>query len=462
MIDGAVGTTTAIFEADDEYIIIGAAAAFQEIEFILATASSNPGIKPTFWYSTVGTHQFTQFTPVDGTNGFRNTGVVAWDASDLAGHVADDVTLTFDIKIIRTQNSLGTEPVLGYAKVAITTEYIWDKSGNVNIKSLTASSTVATDTIAETTGAAGVTIDSCLIKDGYVKQVDPNAAWGGNLMRNFPALEAVDGATPDWWNVTNDEAITNEDAAGEGIPQKHLRVYKVTMSADGGGADFIYQDFDEADEGLLDDNVTKVSAGVWVYLKSTDTSGTITLELYDVDGAGSLGTDTTTAEDAWAFLSIEDKTYQDSMRWRVGHSEHNAVFYICMPMLNVGSRVRPWQERGTRRTPIADTEVYSADPADANYNDLDLNAVGTKLTVMFELLVGVWHNDNAGYDIYIRRNGSALNGLALWAAAHDLTEHGSSVVLTVQCDAAQTIEHKVSNAGVDTLTIVMRARWDWE
>ena len=135
MIDGNSGTTTDIFEADDEYIIIGAAAAFQEIEFILTTPAS-VSIKPTFWYSIAGTGQFTQFTPVDGTNGFRNTGVVAWDASDLTGHVADGVTGTFDIKIIRTKNTLTTSPTLGYAKVASTTEYIWDKDGDVNINNL--------------------------------------------------------------------------------------------------------------------------------------------------------------------------------------------------------------------------------------------------------------------------------------------------------------------------------------
>ncbi|MCK5610956.1 hypothetical protein KAR91_54290 [Candidatus Pacearchaeota archaeon] len=132
MIDGSTGTTTTIFEADNEYIIIGAAAAFEEIEFILTTVS-NVSIKPTFWYSTAGTGQFTQFTPVDGTNGFRNTGVIAWDASDLTSHVADTGTGTYDIKIIRTKNNLTTSPVLGYAKVATTTEYIWDKDGKLTI-----------------------------------------------------------------------------------------------------------------------------------------------------------------------------------------------------------------------------------------------------------------------------------------------------------------------------------------
>lgn len=156
MIDGSIGTTTAIFEADNEYIIIGAAAAFEELEFILTT-SANASIKPTFWYSTTGSGQFTQFTPVDGTNGFRNTGVVAWDASDLTGHTTNDDTGTYDIKIIRTKNSLSTSPILGYAKSASTTEYIWDKDGNLIIKNFTMDGGTYDTTFTSGTPTASVT-----------------------------------------------------------------------------------------------------------------------------------------------------------------------------------------------------------------------------------------------------------------------------------------------------------------
>ena len=137
MIDGSSTTLTSIFENDNEYILIGNAAAFEEIEFIIPTGSSGAGIKPTFEYSIAGSHLFTEWTPVDGTNGFRNTGIVAWDASDLTSHAINTDTNTFDIKVTRTRNSLSTTPILGYAKTAATTEYLWDKDGNVNIKSLT-------------------------------------------------------------------------------------------------------------------------------------------------------------------------------------------------------------------------------------------------------------------------------------------------------------------------------------
>ena len=142
MIDGATATTTAIFENDDEYILVGAGTAFEEIEFILTTDSSGAGIAPTFGYSVAGTHTFTTFSPVDGTNGFKNTGVIAWDASDLTSHVANNETGTFDIKIIRTRNSLAISPVLGYMKVASTTEYVWDKDGDISIRNMTLNSSL--------------------------------------------------------------------------------------------------------------------------------------------------------------------------------------------------------------------------------------------------------------------------------------------------------------------------------
>ena len=145
MIDGDSSNTTSIFVAFDDYIIIGKATVFEEIEFILTTDSSGAGIKPKFEYSTGGSG-FTEFFPVDGTNGFRNTGVIAWDAGDLTGHAVNTgtgLTNTYDIKITRKRNTLTTPPVLGYAKTAATTEYIWDEGGNVSIKTLTVSTIAA-------------------------------------------------------------------------------------------------------------------------------------------------------------------------------------------------------------------------------------------------------------------------------------------------------------------------------
>ncbi len=136
MIDGDSSSTTTIFVGNGDYIIIGADTAFEEIEFIIRVGASGAGIKPTFGYSVSGSHQFATFSPVDGTNGFRNTGIIAWDDSDLISHVANDSTSTYDILITRTIGGLSTPPELEYAKTAATTEYIWDNSGNITINSI--------------------------------------------------------------------------------------------------------------------------------------------------------------------------------------------------------------------------------------------------------------------------------------------------------------------------------------
>ncbi len=154
MFDGSSGTTTAIFESDSEYILIGAASAFEEIEIILTVGASGGGIAPTFAYSVSGAHTFTAFTPVDGTNGLKNSGIIAWDASDVSSHVANSNTSTFDILITRTRNTLTTTPILGYAKVASTTEYLWDASGDLTVNAIAAGSTI--DTTDALTGEAKV------------------------------------------------------------------------------------------------------------------------------------------------------------------------------------------------------------------------------------------------------------------------------------------------------------------
>ena len=170
MADGILANGTAIFTNNSEYIIIGADAAFQDMELIFSTVSSKD-IRPTFWYSISGIDTFTQFTPVDGTDGCRHTGVISWDASDLSNHVADDTTTKFDIKIIRTKGGSFTTPVLGYAKTAGTTEYIWDKNGDVNIRNLSVAGTLGSGafTITQNSDTLALSHDG---SNAYVKWSD--------------------------------------------------------------------------------------------------------------------------------------------------------------------------------------------------------------------------------------------------------------------------------------------------
>jgi hypothetical protein len=239
MIDGSTGTSTTIFVADNDYILIGAAAAFTEIEFNVQTPVSNPGIQPTFGYSTTGSGQFTTFSPTDGTNGFRNSGVVAWESSDLTGHTTNDDTGTFDIKITRTNNSQGSVS-LYYAKTSATTTYSWDKDGDVSVNTVTAATeylfTERADhnfTPAAGRGILWVKSDapcSLMFTDDAGTDVDISAGAGGGNVSNTGT--PADGQIAVWTDATTIEGATNltfdgsefiiREAVNDGNPAFHL------------------------------------------------------------------------------------------------------------------------------------------------------------------------------------------------------------------------------------------------
>jgi len=153
---GGAGSIS-IFVNDNDTITIGDAATWDEMEIILGTGASGAGVAPTFEYSTGGA-AFSAFSPADGTNGFRNTGAILWDSSTLAGW-ATAASGRYEIRITRTRNTLATTPIIDELQIAATTEYKWDKNGDVNIKSLT-----LTDDLTVANGGTGAST----FGDGYV------------------------------------------------------------------------------------------------------------------------------------------------------------------------------------------------------------------------------------------------------------------------------------------------------
>jgi hypothetical protein len=144
---GGAGNIT-VFVADNDTVTIGDAAKFEEMEIIVDTGASGSGIAPTFEYSD-GVGSWVAFTPIDGTNGFRNTGSIAWLVGDLATWAVGTGT-EYLIRITRTRNSLGTVPIIDTVQIAATTEYSWNKDGELSVKGvtvadLTASRAVVTD-----------------------------------------------------------------------------------------------------------------------------------------------------------------------------------------------------------------------------------------------------------------------------------------------------------------------------
>jgi len=127
-------SNVAIFTADNSEITIGDTEKFSEIEVILATVSSQD-INAIFSFSTGGTG-YTTFVPTDTTDGFRNTGIIAFDPDIDIPTWATDAGGNFTIRIQRTRNNLNTDPIEQLIKIAITDDFAWDLYGGVRIKSL--------------------------------------------------------------------------------------------------------------------------------------------------------------------------------------------------------------------------------------------------------------------------------------------------------------------------------------
>jgi len=292
--------------------------------------------------------------------------------------------------------------------------------------------------------------------------LEPESYWGGNLVKNYPSLERADGAQPEWWEESGSGTLTEEDATGETIAQKYERVLKFVVSGGGGGADYLYQRFVHADENVLDDSVTPVSLGCWVY---TASAGTITLQAYNVGGSASLGTDTTTTTGSWVWLEITNVTIgTTSTDLRISHSANSATFYVAMPTLNVGATVRPWQARGLRYV-----EDYAADillktpPTNTTYNDFDNSANTSPLAVAFHLGMFLETNASGAAVGYIRRNGSTDATGA--PAVHSIPASDRSISTDpfVLCDDRQIIEEKVNdNTRISQWSFSQRGYWEWE
>ena len=124
----------AIFVNDNDYVTIGDANKFEEIEFILDTSASK-NVKPIFYYST-GETTWGEFSPVDGTNGFENTGIIAWEDADIPTWATSGGE--YLIRVNRTKNNIQTNPIENLVQIAAIIEYYWDKNGYLNVHNISA------------------------------------------------------------------------------------------------------------------------------------------------------------------------------------------------------------------------------------------------------------------------------------------------------------------------------------
>ena len=132
------GVNSAIFSVDTNTVLVGNSVKFQEISFTLSTESSE-SILPTFEYSIAGTDNYNTFSVIDSLRGFKNSGVLAWNADDIPLWTTNDATSNYEIRITRTNSgSIATTPVLKLAQLSGTgnTNYSWNKSGHVSINTV--------------------------------------------------------------------------------------------------------------------------------------------------------------------------------------------------------------------------------------------------------------------------------------------------------------------------------------
>ena len=130
---GGAGNVS-VFVADNDTMTVGSSAKYSEMQIQVDTPSSGGGVAPIYEYST-GVGTWASFSPIDGTNGFRNSGTILWDNNDIAGWLVG-LASEFLIRITRTRNTLSTTPILDLVQISATSFYQWDLNGDVTVNSV--------------------------------------------------------------------------------------------------------------------------------------------------------------------------------------------------------------------------------------------------------------------------------------------------------------------------------------
>jgi len=132
-------TDVTIFASNNDEVIIGNATQFSAIEVILDTNASGAGVKPTFEFST-STGEWLAFSPTDGTDGFRDSGNITWELSDIPSWAVGNES-EFWIRITRTQSGLGTAPIEDIIQISSVTEFFWDLDARAKAASISITGT---------------------------------------------------------------------------------------------------------------------------------------------------------------------------------------------------------------------------------------------------------------------------------------------------------------------------------
>ncbi len=196
-LSGGGAGNISVFVADLDTVTVGNSTKFEELEIIIDTGASGAGIKPTWEFST-GVGTWTSFGPTDGTNAFKNTGVIAWLDSDIPTWAVGTGS-EYLIRITRTRASLATTPIVDKVQIAAATEYSWDKDGKIDQNLVQVDGTTCIDADSDRLYHDTDCDDT---KDGGEEYID-QASGAGVMVYQWTAAGASSQAcaAPDTWEA---------------------------------------------------------------------------------------------------------------------------------------------------------------------------------------------------------------------------------------------------------------------
>ena len=287
--------------------------------------------------------------------------------------------------------------------------------------------------------------------------------YGGNIIKNSPGQIPVDGAEPQWWDDGANATLTDEDTAGEGIPDKHERCFKLVTSANDA---YGYQTHTFADEELLDAGVTEVSFSALVYCA---TGAKASIGIYGTN----LGLQESSQATAGSlqFLKVEGITLHagdTSIQTRLICDTDTSIF--LMPMLNVGPKAMPWKARGMRHVPIiAAPMIEAVGVGDVGWTDADGTALTDNLALALELGTVIRETVVSGTTYFVVGHSDdilgAENAVVQQYCQIDNRYNAASGGGPVSCNDSQVVRYMIDEADADTdvtLYVLITGYWMWE
>lgn len=291
---------------------------------------------------------------------------------------------------------------------------------------------------------------------------------GHNLIKNYPSLEQADGVRPEFWEYASTSDVTEEDAAGESLPDESPcdRVLKFVPSSDGG---YAYQKFKLSNEKTLYPGA-QVTVGAWML--SDDIGVQSDIVAYDVTNAAVIDTssDLDTA-DVFKFLSLTFTIPATCLEFQINfRGQQSAIVYLANPQMNVGPHLGPYKSRGEiRKVKEGSSYVLSGiDPGGsaAGWQNLDFTSFTSENTTRVKTRLLYKNTTTDASAIHMRRYGDTQSPSFLTEANRILVKSAfySSSFKTTLVNDGQVLQYYSSGnaADAETLYVVLAEWWEWE